>query len=169
MAENELQALVRAMKHARGMSGGMLKKLNALEGFDPKRVFTVGEQRLNSVYWLTGHIAWAQNNLVLRSTGGPNPELPWLKLFGLGKPAEEAETNGPSWEEVQAGFAKVHELALAHLETLDAEFLAQPNPAGFTWAGEGEVRTAIRHSVTHEGMHTGHIGWLCKLYGVKLI
>jgi hypothetical protein len=169
MAENELQALLRGMKHIRGLSAGMLKKLNAHEGFDPKRIFTVGNDRLNTVYWLTAHIAWAENNLVLRSTGGPNPELPWLKLFGLGKPPEEGETNGPSWEEVQAGFAKVHELALAHLATLDAEVLAQPNPTGFTWAGEGDIRTSVRHHITHEGVHTGHLSWLCKLHGVKLI
>ncbi|MCU0433436.1 MAG: DinB family protein [Bacteroidia bacterium] len=169
MAENELQALVRGMNHARGISQSMLNKLNALPGFDAKKVFTVGDTRLNTVYWLTGHIAWAENNLVLRATGGPNPELPWLKLFGLGKPAEEAEQNGPAWEEVLAGFARVHELVLAHLATLDVEVLGQPVPTGFVWRGESDVRMSLRHQVVHESMHTGHLGWLCKLYGVKLI
>jgi hypothetical protein len=157
------------MQHIRDLSAGMLKKLNELPDFDPKRVFTVADQRLNSVYWLTAHIAWAQNNLVLRPIGAPNPELQWLKLFGLGKAPEEGETQGPAWSEVQAGFVRVHELALVHLQQLDPEVLSQPNPLNWNWRGQGDVRTALRHHIAHEGMHTGHLSWLCKLHGVKLI
>lgn len=136
---------------------------------DVKKRFVVGEKKLNSIYWLVAHMAWAENNLIIRSTGGPNPEVPWLKLFALGKAAEEGEMNGPSYEEVLAGFEKVHKIAMDHLEKLDPALLDSPNKLDWEIMGSKTIRAVLIHHVRHEGMHTGHLSWNATLHGIKTI
>jgi len=143
--------------------------ISKTNGLDLRRRFEVDGKKLNSFYWLVAHMAWAQNNLILRSTGGPNPQLPWLKHFALGKPAEEGETNGPSWEEVLEGFNKVHQLSMEHLATLDPALLDTPNKLDWEIMKSKTMRATIVHHIRHEGTHIGQLGWLAKLYDIKTI
>jgi len=55
---------------------------------------------------------------------------------------------------------------MAHLPTLGAEALERPNPSGIPAIGK-TVRDVITHAIRHEGSHIGHLGWLCKLHGVR--
>jgi hypothetical protein len=136
---------------------------------DVKKRFEADGKKLNSIYWLVAHMTWGQNNLVLRSTGGPNPELPWLKFFGIGKDAEEGEQNGPSYEEVLAGFQKVHELSMAHLENLDPALLDAENKLNYEVMGAKTMRATLIHHIRHEGIHTGHLSVNASLHQVKTI
>jgi hypothetical protein len=136
---------------------------------DVKKRFDAEGKKLNSIYWLVAHMAWAQNNLVIRSTGGPNPEVPWLKHFALGKPAEEGETNGPSYEEVIAGFEKVHRIAMEHLERLDPALLDSENKLNWEIMGSKTMRATLIHHIRHEGAHVGHLSWNATLHGIKTI
>ncbi len=136
---------------------------------DVKKSFVVGDKKLNSIYWLVAHMAWAENNLIIRSTGGPNPEVPWLKFFALGKPASEGETNGPSYEEVIAGFEKVHKVAMDHLAQLDPILLDAPNKLDWEIMGSKTMRATLIHHIRHEGLHTGHLSWNASLHEVKTI
>jgi hypothetical protein len=163
---NEAESLRHLVGHTRQLTLAMLKKL---EGADVRKRFEVDGRKLNSVYWLTAHMAWAQNNLILRSTGGPNPEVKWLKFFALGKPAEEGETNGPSWEEVLAGFHKVHEFSMIQLEQLDPALLDSPNKIDWEIMGGKTMRNTIMHHIRHENNHAGQLFWLVNFHGGKTI
>jgi hypothetical protein len=163
---SELETLHRLTSETRNLARFYLKKL---EGADVRKRFEIEGKKLNSIYWLVAHMAWAQNNLVLRSSGGPNPGIKWLKHFALGKPAEEGEANGPSWEEVLEGFKKVHELALSHLGSMDPATLDQPNKLDWEIMGEKTVRATIMHHIRHENSHIGHLGWLAKLNERKTV
>jgi uncharacterized damage-inducible protein DinB len=164
--KTEIEALIQLIDGTRKLVHFALKKI---EDRDLRKRFEIEGRKINSVYWLIAHMAWAENNLLLRSTSGPNPALPWLKHFALGKPAEEGEINGPSWEEVKAGFKKVHELSMKHLETLDPALLDSPNNLDWEIMGGKTMRHTIMHHIRHENNHTGQLLLIVNLYGVKTI
>jgi hypothetical protein len=64
---------------------------------------------------------------------------------------------------------EVHEKSLAHVRNLEPVNLEQPNLAGFEFPGVKTVRDVIVHAIRHEGTHAGHLGWLCKLHGIKTV
>ena len=162
----ELSTLREVIQRTRELANFYIHKSKQV---DVKKRFEINGKKLNSIYWLIAHMAWAENNLIIRSTGGPNPELPWLKLFALGKPANEGEENGPSFEEVLAGFEKVHRLSMEHLEKLDPALLGSPNKLDWEIMGSKTMRAVLVHHIRHEGMHIGHLSWNATLHGVETI
>ncbi|HTL83278.1 MAG TPA: DinB family protein [Bacteroidia bacterium] len=165
---SELATLRNMVDVTRQLAHFALKKLDH-DKVDMKKRFVAGERKLNSVYWLTAHMAWAQNSLILRSTGGPNPELPWLKLFALGKDAEEGQQNGPPWEEVYAGFKKVHELTMEHLDKMNPGDLDSENKINWEILGGKTMRNTIMHHIRHENNHIGQLLWLVNFHGSRTI
>ena len=163
---NELSTIREITQRTRELANYYIYKT---KGVLVKKRFEVDGKKLNSIYWLVAHMAWAQNNLIIRSTGGPNPEVPWLKFFALGKPAEEGETNGPSYEEVVAGFEKVHKIAMDHLEQLDPALLETENKLNWEIMGSKTMRSPLIHHIRHEGTHVGHLSWNATLHGIKTI
>jgi hypothetical protein len=161
---NELTTIIEITKRTRELANFYIHKTKTV---DVKKRFEADGKKLNSIYWLVGHMAWAQNNLIIRSTGGPNPEVAWLKFFALGKPAEEAEQNGPSYEEVVAGFEKVHKVAMEHLEQLDPALLDTENKINWEIMNSKTMRATLIHHIRHEGTHVGHLSWNASLHGIK--
>jgi DinB superfamily len=163
---HSINTLRNMMDATRKIANSYIKKL---EGKDVRQSFEVTGIQLNSAYWLVGHMAWAQNNLIIRSFGGPNPEVKWLKHFGMGKAHQESLDNGPSWEELVEGFHKVHEVAMNHLSTLNDATLDEENL--INWEVPGLVSKSkgatLIHHIRHEGMHVGHLGWIAKLHGIR--
>lgn len=138
-----------------------------LKGQDMHRVFHCEGQPLNTAYWLVAHLATSQNGLLLRATGGPFEKFSWAKHFTLGTgglPPEQC----PPFEEVWATFKAVHERVMQHLPSLSAEQLDAPNITGLDAIG-ATVRDVITHAARHEALHTGHLSWLCKLYGLRTV
>lgn len=139
--------------------------LSPLKEVDPHREFSADGTRLNTLFWLVAHLTVSENFLLLRSTGGHFEKFSWAKHFGIGSqglPKDQC----PPYEDVWAMFKSIHERTLAHLPTLSDEALEQPNTTGLPLIGT-TVRDVITHGIRHESLHTGHISWLCKLYGVK--
>lgn len=138
--------------------------LNKLLDQDLQHRFVCEGKPLNSAYWLIAHITVTQNGLLLMATGGPFEKFSWAKHFGRGgaglPPAE-----CPPFPEVLDTFQRIHQKALEHVTTLSDEALAGPNVTGITVIGP-TVQDVIIHAIRHEGLHTGHLSWLCKLYGV---
>lgn len=136
-----------------------------LKDQDLHRRFVCEGKEFNSAFWLMAHLATTENGLLLRATGGPFEKFSWAKHFsvgGAGLPLEEC----PSITEVMDTLHAVHARSLAHVRTLSAEALESPNITGFAGFGT-TVRDVITHAIRHEGSHIGHLGWLCKLYGLK--
>lgn len=164
----ELTTLRNMVDATRQLAHFAKKKLDGMD-VDLNKRFEVEGRKLNSVYWIFAHMAWAQNNLILRSIGGPNPELPWLKYFALGKSADEGENCGVPFEEIYAGFKKVHQLSMDQLTVLDPAKLDADNLLNWEILGGKTMRNTIMHHVRHENNHIGQLLWLVNLHGGKTI
>ncbi|MCB0763443.1 MAG: DinB family protein [Flavobacteriales bacterium] len=158
----ELQTLTHLVERTREYT---LLYLDRMEGQDPHRRFACEGKELNTMFWLVAHLATTQNGLLLRATGGPFERFSWAKHFTVGTsglpPAE-----CPPYAEVRGTFDAVHAAAVAHLPTIDPAALDGPNITGMTVFGN-TMRDVITHAIRHEGSHIGHLGWLCKLYGIR--
>ena len=136
-----------------------------LKDQDLHRKFVCEGKELNSAFWLLAHLATTENGLLLHATGGPFTKFSWAKFFTIGGPGLPPE-QCPPFAEVFDMFNAVHAKVMTHLPTLSAEALEAPNTTGLAALGN-TVRDVITHAIRHEGSHTGHLGWLCKLYGIR--
>ncbi len=162
---SELTTLRNMVDATRQLAHFVKKTLDGMDTTDFHKRFEVEGRKLNSVYWIFAHMAWAQNNLILRSIGGPNPELPWLKYFALGKSAEEGENCGVPFEEIYEGFKKVHQLSMDQLAAMDPAKLDTDNLLNWEILGGKAMRNTIIHHVRHENNHLGQLLWLVNLHG----
>ena len=163
MAYNEAGILSHVMDKTRQMTNIYLK---LLENTDLHKVYESEGVKLNTTFWILAHLSVTENFLLLRSTGGENVKIPWARQFGLGS-VPTAKKDCPPLEEVKSVFEDIHRKSIQHVATLPDTFLDEPNTTGFEFAGEKTVRAIIVHAIRHEGTHAGHLGWLCKLNGIK--
>lgn len=140
---------------------------NALKDQDLHRRFVCEGKELNSAFWLIAHMATTENGLLLAATGGPFQKFSWAKHFTVGGPGLPPD-QCPPVDEVWATFNEVHTKAMAHVASLSEEALNAPSKGVIPGTGS-QVRDAITHAIRHEGGHIGHLSWLCKLYGIKMI
>jgi hypothetical protein len=140
--------------------------IDKLRDTDLHKVFTAEGQPLNSAFWIIAHLAVTQNGLLLRCTGGDSMRIPWAKQFNIGSQVASA-ADSPPIAEVLDVLNEVHRRSLSHIRTLDTVQLDSPNPTGYEIMGETTIRGMIVHSIRHEGSHAGHLGWICKLNGIK--
>lgn len=163
MTEGEILASV--MDSTRGMTNYYFSKL---KDTDLHRVFNAGDVALNSAFWIMAHLAVTENWLLLRSTGAEHVKIPWARQFGMGaQPYDKG--HAPQLDEVMQTLGNVHELSLTHVRSLTDEQLKAPNTTGFDLFGSSSVRDVVVHAIRHEGSHGGHLGWLCKLNGIKTL
>ncbi len=157
----EAQVYAHTMDRARQYT---LLYFDKLKDQDLHRKFVCEGKELNSAYWLIAHIAVTQNGLLLMACGGPFEKFSWAKHFGrggVGLPHAEC----PPFAEVFDTFQRIHTKAIAHVATLSDVALEGPNLTGLPIIGTS-VRDVVIHAIRHEGLHTGHLSWLCKLYGI---
>ena len=140
--------------------------LSLLRDTDMKKVFEINGHQLNSPIWIAAHLAWAENMLVLKSTGGKVFEIDWLNEVGLGAPHETNHL--PETKEVLNTLKAIHEASLEHITSLTDEQLDEPNLTGINFGGNTKKRV-IQHAIRHEGTHAGHLSWICKLQGIMAI
>jgi len=158
----ETQILAHVMDRTREYT---LSYFDRLKDQDLHRRFVCEGKELNSAFWLIAHLATTENGLLLMATGGPFHKFSWAKHFtlgGAGLPPAEC----PPFAEVFALFNDVHARAIAHVASLPPEALERPNVTNLPAIGN-TVRDVITHAIRHEGSHVGHLGWLCKLYGIR--
>ncbi len=157
----ETQVLAHTMDRTRQYTRFYFDKL---KDQDLHRRFVCEGHELNSAYWLIAHIAVTQNGLLLMATGGPFEKFSWAKHFGRGGPGLPPQ-ECPPFSEVLETFDRIHAKAIAHVATLSDAALEGPNLTGIALIGT-TVRDVIIHAIRHEGLHTGHLSWLCKLHGI---
>ena len=165
MCRTETQTLVETLELQRDLTRYYLKNL---EGQDVYKIFEVEGEQLNSIIWLLAHITVSENWLLLVCTGGEKVDIPWARQFGLGSEIPKEE-DCPPFEEVLDYFKQVHEKCISYVSQLSDDDLGKPTTNGIDFGGEDSLRAIIKHSIRHEGAHCGHLGWLCKLFGVKTI
>lgn len=142
--------------------------LDLLKGSDMPQVFYADSKPLNSAIWIMAHLPVTQNFLMLRSTGAEYVKIPWARLVGLGSTPPEKDQYPPV-DEIRAVMNEVHSKSLAHVRGLSQEQLESPNTSGFNFMGIHSIRDVIIHAIRHEGTHAGHLGWICKLQGIKTL
>lgn len=165
MSKTETQTLVETLELSRDLTRYYLKNL---ENQDIHKTFEIEEKKLNSILWLVAHITVSENWLLLVCTGGEKISIPWARQFGLGSEIPKKE-DCPSFEEIMTYFNNVHEKSITYINQLTNEDLSKPTTNGVDFGGEDSVRAIIKHAIRHECTHAGHLGWLCKLFGVKTI
>jgi uncharacterized damage-inducible protein DinB len=165
LSKTETQTLVETLELSRGLTKYYLKKL---ENQDIHKTFEIEGKKLNSILWLTAHITVSENWLLLVCTGGEKLNIPWSRQFGLGSEISKKE-DCPSFKEIMTYFDNVHKKSIAYISQLTDEDLSKPTTNGVDFGGEDSVRAIIKHAIRHECTHAGHLGWLCKLFGVKTI
>ena len=158
----EPQVIADIFHNTRGLTRWYLKKLSDDQMFiRPMR----DGHTFNSAFWIQAHLIWAQKFLLLQGTGGDSPSIPWLDNFRLGADGSKMPDNAPSLEELRNTFSEVHELALQHVRQLDPESLGESSGLPMFETR----RSVLYHAIRHEANHSGHLGWLCKIHGVKTV
>ncbi|MCX6199310.1 MAG: DinB family protein [Bacteroidetes bacterium] len=142
--------------------------LSLLKSVDAEKEIQIGDKKLNSIYWISAHLVWAEKFLLVQGTGGNGVDIPWLEHYKLGSDGTLHEGRG-DFKSILDALKIVHENAMQHLLTLDDETLQQPNPVGFGFGGDNSNRMMVMHAIRHEGTHVGHLGWLCKLHGIDTV
>ena|ERR1043165_3491283 len=164
MQKPEPQILAEVMSQTRKLGKfyiGKLKDADALKEFE------VEGKKLNCVLWTLAHMAWAEDALLLKTLNGPATNIAWLGRFRTATDPS-SKTDWPPLNEVMDGMEKVHEAALKFISSLDNSILdEQVYIKILDW--NTDKRHAIMHAIRHEGVHVGHLSWLCKLHGIKTI
>lgn len=163
MTNSELLAI--AVDDARKYSMLYGKKLIDAKA-DLHKIFEVSGVKLNSAAFIFGHLAVTENFLCLSCTGGEIVRFSWAKVFSLGAPMPEVK-EVPPIAEILSVLNEVHTKSLSHIRSLTNEDLERPNTKGVKFGSDETMRSIIIHSVRHESSHAGHLGWLCKLHGIK--
>lgn len=161
----EAQILARQLDKGRELSRWYL---SLMKGCDPFKTFEFDGKRFNSIIWEIGHMAMSENFLANYLTYGPARKEEWFKHFAMGGDNQVSD-NYPDFKIVLDGFKEIHSNTLEHINSLTAGDLDKPTKKEFNVAGIRTVRDTIIHAIRHESIHTGHLGWLCKLHDVKSI
>jgi len=141
--------------------------LSLLKTVDMKHRFEVNGALLNSPLWIAAHLCWAENSLILTSTGGKPSEEPWLNDFMLG--AEYDVQSLPDTKIILDTMKNIHQASMEHLASLSDESLDEPNLTGLSFGTNNSKRMMIMHAIRHEGTHIGHLSWICKLHGISTV
>lgn len=166
MKKTEAQALADTMDFSRQLS---LYYFHKLKDTDLHKTFECEGKKLNSAFWVMAHLAVTENYLLLYATGGEMIRFSWARLFGLGSTIPIKE-DCPPLEEILEKLESVHQKALQYIRSLSDDDLDKPNPTPIKFKNAPDtLRMVIQHAIRHEGTHTGHLSWLCKLHGIKTI
>jgi len=130
---------------------------------DPHRIFKVDQVPLNNVYWLIGHLANCEEELVLRQIGEKDYYVDWLPIFAYGSKVP-SKGEGPDFEEVVQHYKLIHQVTKEKLPLFADNLLDTMSPTGFKIGRLETISDSIMHAIRHEGCHAGHLGWLMKLY-----
>jgi len=139
-----------------------------LKDTDLHEQFEVKGVKLNSAIWIIAHLAVTENWLLLRSTGAEHVKIPWARIFGQGG-AVPSKDETPSTETLIKTLNEVHDRSMSHLNSLTTNDLDDDNTTGFKLFGAKSKRDVINHAIRHEGLHGGHLGWLCKINGITTL
>ena len=157
------ETLAQTMEQTRNLT---LFYFNKLKDQDIHKQFESEGIALNNAFWIMAHLAVTENFLLLHAIGSERERISWARDFGLGSEIKAAESC-PTFEEVKTVMNTVHTKAMTYVRTLTDTDLLKPTINGVNFGGEDSVKSTIMHAIRHEGGHTGQLGWLCKLYGIK--
>ena len=166
MTRTEAQTLADTMDKTRQLIRYYLSGLKAADPYQPTEF---GGLTFNSIYWLTAHLIWAEDNLIVRSSTGKSLAPDWIQHYHIGGEPTLHEGHG-DFKALLDEMKQVHEKCLTHLRSLTDEQLAEESKLGFGFGdGDMSVRMMVMHAIRHEGTHIGNFAYLCKMKGIKMV
>jgi hypothetical protein len=165
MARTETKILADMMDKTRQLTRFYISNLKTV---DPYTSIDFGGKKFNSVYWLTAHLIWAEDNLIVQGTGAKSIAPDWIKHYAIASDGTLHEGHG-DYKALLTDMKAVHEGAMTYLQAIDDSDLDKENAFGFHF-GDGDMtnRLIIMHAIRHEGGHIGNLAWLGKMNEVKL-
>ncbi|MFN8310338.1 MAG: DinB family protein [Chitinophagales bacterium] len=165
MLRKETEVLADMLDKARQLS---LFFISNLKTVDPSKRIVCGDMEFNSIYWLTAHLIWAEHMLVISATGGKIEVPEWLSHYELGSGGLAHEQPIPYKELLQL-MKDLHIKVLEYIRNFPEEQLDADNPSGMQFGPDRSNRMMIMHAIRHEGTHGGHLSWIAKMNGIKLL
>jgi len=104
-----------------------------------------------------------ESELVLEQIGINDYKTDWIDLFEYGSKIPK-KGEGPKFDEVCKHYELVHNVTKEKLPVFNDEKLNDKSPTGFKLGRLETIEHTIMHAIRHEGCHSGHLGWLMKLY-----
>jgi len=116
---------------------------------------------MNHVLWLTGHMIWAEDYLIVEvPTGNSFRKKEWDALFDHSS-EKLTDDRYPAWKDVRAEYTRVHADVTRHLFKQTESALARASALNRQWfATAGH---SIAHQVTHGHYHLGQLVYLQKI------
>ena len=166
MASNtECNILADTFESVRSLSKGFLSRVDESLIHD---TLIINGITLNSPYWITAHLAWAEGFLLLSAIGSDYDNHNWLDEYGFGMKPQDIKTK-PPYEEVKSILDEIHGEAMKYVRNLNDDFLNEPNKMGMRFADKGDNRIIIHHAIRHEPMHIGQLTWFMKSKGLQTV
>ncbi len=165
MSKNESAVLWDTFQKTRDLTKWYL---SLLKEADPVKRWEVNGTSVNSALWLASHIAWSENFLAFKGTGGKGVDIAWLDHYKLGADGslhDDAHTMRAALDAIKT----IHEQTSAHVLALTDEQLDANNVFGLGFGGQSTNRVLLQHLIRHEAMHTGHLSWLTKFNKVESV
>ena len=164
MAKTEAQTIADILTNTNQLARFFISKLD-VDRIEER--FEVNGAQMNSAYWVIAHLAWAEKYLGLEAVGaGKQEDLVWLDHYGIGSNGNLHEGR-PNFKTLYNTLKQVHERAVDFIKTLSDEALDSapdmPVPTGM------DKRSALYHAIRHEGQHIGHISWIIRMQGGKVV
>ena len=165
MIRTETQILADMMDKARLLTRFYISNLKEADPYTP---IDFGGKKFNSIYWLTAHLLWAEDYLIVQGTGGKSIAPGWADHYQIKSDGRLHDGHG-DYKVLLSDMKQVHESAMQYLRGLDDAILDKDNALGFHFGdGDATNRFIIMHAVRHEGGHSGNLAWLGKMHEVKL-
>ncbi|MFN8276869.1 MAG: DinB family protein [Chitinophagales bacterium] len=143
--------------------------LSNLKSIDPYLITTLDGKTFNSIYWHVAHLIWAEDALVVRFTGGEPVAPDWIKNYELGSSGQRHDGH-PDFKSLLQLMKEIHAKTLVYMREFPDARLSQRNTSGIQFGdGDNSNRMLFVHAIRHEGVHAGHLGWLAKMHGIKLL
>ena len=164
MARTEAQILADMMDKTRQLTRFYISNLKTVDPYTP---IEFGGKDFNSIYWLTAHLIWAEDNLIMAGTGAKSIASDWISHYHIKADGSLHEGHG-DFKELLTEMKRVHEGAMNHLRSMDDDQLDKENAISFQFGdGDASTRLIVMHAIRHEGTHIGNLAWLCKMNGVQ--
>jgi len=72
-------------------------------------------------------------------------------------------------KEILDTWKDVHKAAIEHLNSMNDEELNETNDLDISFGGDKTKRMMIHHVIRHEAIHSGHLGMIAKMHGIKTV
>lgn len=122
--------------------------------------------QLNSPKWIMAHLTWAEHFLLLEALGSEKMEIDWFSKVSFGSSMCN-DDDLPDIENIIDTMNKIHEATQVFAGAITDEMLEEKNSLGLKFGPNENKKYMLIHAIRHEGIHAGHLGWLCKINGIK--